>query len=35
LFEWPEIENLQNQYKIHDENLKKGSEPAIIPGEIR
>ena len=35
LFEEPKIENLQNQYEKHDENLKKGSEQMMSPGEIR
>ncbi len=35
LFEEPKIENLQNQSKTHGENLKKGSEQIMSPGEIR
>jgi len=35
LFVAPKIENLQNQYKKHAENLKKGSEQVMTPGEIR
>jgi len=35
LFVEPKIENLQNQYKKHAENLKKGSEQVMAPGEIR
>ncbi len=31
----PTIENLQNQYEKHGENLKKGSEQIMSPGEIR
>ena len=34
-FEEQKIENRQNQYKIHGENLKKGSDEVIAPGEIR
>ena len=34
-FEEQKIENRQNQYRIHGENLKKGSEEVIAPGEIR
>ena len=35
LFEEQKIENRQNQSKTLGKNLKKGSEPTIIPGEIR
>jgi len=35
LFEEQKIENRQNQYKKHGENLKKGSEQVMTPGEIR
>ena len=35
LFEELKIENLQNQYQKHGENLKKGSEQVIASGEIR
>jgi len=35
LFEEPKIENLQNQSKKPEENLKKASESSMIPGEIR
>jgi len=35
LFEEPKIENLQNQYNKHGENLKKASDQVTIPGEIR
>ena len=31
----PTIENLQNQYEKHGENLKKGSDQIMSPGEIR
>jgi len=31
----PTIENLQNQYQKQGENLKKGSEHIMSPGEIR
>jgi len=34
-FEDPTIENLQNQYEKHGENLKKGSEEIMSSGEIR
>jgi len=34
-FEEQKIENRQNQSKTPEENLKKGSEPRLIPGEIR
>ena len=34
-FEDPTIENLQNQYDKHGENLKKGSEQIMSPGEIK
>jgi len=35
LFEEPKIENLQNQYNKHGENLKKASDQVTVPGEIR
>ena len=35
LFDEQKIENRQNQSKTHGENLKKGSEQIISPGEIR
>jgi len=35
LFEEQKIENLQNQSKTPKENLKKASEPPLVPGEIR
>jgi len=35
LFEELKIENLQNQYQKHGENLKKGSEQVMASGEIR
>jgi small-conductance mechanosensitive channel len=35
LFEGPKIENLQNQSNKTEENLKKGAEQAVFPGEIR
>jgi len=35
LFEELKIENLQNEYKKVGKKLKKGSETAIVPGEIR
>jgi len=34
-FEDPTIENLQNQYEKHGENLKKESDHIMSPGEIR